>query len=217
MRRRGLVRLGLSALVAAGTVVAQQVPAEASAHGRSGTATFDDRMVVQLTRPGAERGKGGLALHLTSKDAVVAANLAVATSSCDGCHATAISFQVVVADKTPTSLDIGNAAIADNEGCASCEADAFAYQVVLAFDGDARITGAGRRQLDRIDDALARLARSGRPAEETQKALDEYADQVAGILSSELRVRPVVHKKVLNKHGRGPANITRPADQAPAP
>ena len=157
MTGRGLVRIASSLVAVAAVVVAQQLPAEA----KGGTATFDDRSVVQLTRAGAERGKGGLALHLTSKDAVVAGNLAVATTSCDGCHATAISFQVVVADKAPSSLEAGNLAYADNTGCAGCEADAFAYQFVLAFDGNARITGAGRRQLDQVDAALRRLARSG--------------------------------------------------------
>jgi hypothetical protein len=202
---RALVRIAFSVVAVAAVVVAQQLPAEAK--GRA-SATFDDRAVVQLTQPGVERGRGGLALHLTSKDTVVAGNLAVATTSCDGCHATAISFQVVVADKTPTSLDAGNVAYANNDGCADCEADAFAYQFVLAFDGNARITGAGRRQLDQIDDALGRLARSGGSADATQAAVDGYAAQVVGVLSSELRVRPVVRKGITKKHG--PTSVARP-------
>jgi hypothetical protein len=196
----------------AAVVVAQQLPADAKTTRGPGTVTFDDRQVVQLTRAGAERGKGGLALHLTSKDAVVAGNLALATSSCDGCHATAIAFQVVVADKAPTSLDLGNLALANNTGCADCEADAFAYQFVLAFDGGARLTGQGRRELDRIDRALGRLARSGSAAEEIQAATEGYALQVADILSAELRVRPVVRKGVKKQHGPGPASVARPPD-----
>ena len=212
MRTRGLLRLAASMAAVAVVVVAQQLPAEAKTTRGPDTVTFDDRKVVQLTRPGAERGKGGLALHLTSKDHVVAGNLAVATTTCDGCHATAISFQVVVADKAPTSLDVGNAAIADNEGCAFCVADAFAYQFVLAFNGDARITGSGRRQLEQVDAALRRLARSGGSAEDIQKAVDGYADVVDGVLSSELRVRPVVHKKVFKKPGHGPKSVALPPD-----
>jgi len=208
MISRTSVRLGAVATLVAGFVAVQQAPAEAKSAGSS--ASFDDRKVVQLLRPGAERGKGGLALHMTSKDAVSAGNAAVATSSCDGCHATAISFQVVVADKAPTSLQVRNLAIADNTGCAQCEADAFAYQFVLAFNGNARITGAGRRQLDQIDAALGRLAKSGRSADELQGAVAAYADQVLGLLSSELRVRPVVRKAVTNKHG--PSSVTRPPD-----
>jgi hypothetical protein len=206
MTRRALVRIASSVVAVAAVVVAQQLPAEA----KGASATFDDRSVVQLTRAGVERGQGGLALHLTSKDTVVAGNVAVATTSCDGCHATAISFQVVVADKAPTSLDLANVAYADNKGCAQCEADAFAYQFVLAFDGNARITGAGRRQLDQIDAALRRLARSGGSADELQDAVEAYAGQLVGVLSSELRVRPVVRKGVTKKHG--PTSVTRPPD-----
>ena len=103
MISRTSVRLGAVATLVAGFVAVQQAPAEAKSAGSS--ASFDDRKVVQLLRPGAERSKGGLALHMTSKDAVSAGNAAVATSSCDGCHATAISFQVVVADKSPTSIE----------------------------------------------------------------------------------------------------------------
>ena len=210
MISRTSVRLGAVATLVAGFVAVQQAPAEAASAGSS--ASFDDRKVVQLLRPGAERGKGGLALHMTSKDAVSAGNAAVATSSCDGCHATAISFQVVVADKSPTSIDVGNVAYANNEGCASCEADAFAYQFVLAFDGDASITWAGRLKLARIDLALFRLARSGSSADQIQAAVDGYAAQVVDILSSELRVRPVVRKGVQKQHGPGPKSVSRPPD-----
>lgn len=216
MRTRGLLRLAASVAAVAAVVVAQQLPAEAKSTRSPGTATFDDRQVVQLTRAGVERGRGGLALHLTSKDQVVAGNLAVATTTCDYCHATAISFQVVVADKAPASLDVGNAAIADNEGCAFCVADAFAYQFVLAFNGDARITGSGRRQLEQIDAALRRLARSGASSEDIQTAVDGYAAQVDSVLTSELRVRPVVHKKVLKEKGHGPKSVARPPDASTA-
>ena len=197
MKARTFVRLGVAATLVAGFVVVQQIPAQATPAG----ASFDDRQVVQLQHAGLERGKGSLALHLTSKDAVVAGNVAVATSSCDDCRATAISFQVVVADKAPTSLDLGNVALADNEGCANCEANAFAYQFVLAFDGNARLTGAGHRKLDQVDAGLASLARSGASADEIQVAVDGYATQVVNVLSAELRVRPVVRKGVQKQHG----------------
>lgn len=204
MMARTFVRIGLAAASAAAVLVAGQLPAEAKTTVGHGAVTYDDRQVVQLTQAGAVQGKGGLELHLTGKNRVVAGNLAVATTSCDGCHATAISFQVVVADRAPSAVDAGNAAYADNSGCADCEADAFAYQFVLAFEGNARLTGAGRRQLDQIDAALSRLARSGGSAENTQAAVDGYAAQVVSVLSNELRVRPVV-KKVATKRGHAPA------------
>lgn len=201
MRVHTSVRLGAAAGLVAALLAVQQLPAQASP-GKA--ASFDDRQVVQLLRPGADRGKGGLALHLTSRDAVVAGNAAVATSSCDGCHATAISFQVVVVDRAPTSLDVGNVAYADNEGCTACAADAFAYQFVLAFEGDATLTGTGRRGLARIDVALSQLSRSGAGPDQIQSEVDGYAAQVIDLLSAELRVRPVVRKVVQKHHGPGP-------------
>jgi hypothetical protein len=215
MRTHTLVKLGTAAISAAAVVVAGQLPADAAPTGGGGTATFDDRQVVQLTQDGTERGRGGLALHLTAKDRVTAANLAVASTTCDGCHATAISFQVVIADKAPSLLHVGNVAYADNEGCADCASDAYAYQFVLAFNGNARITGAGRRQLDQIDAGLAWLARSGGSAKKTQAAVDAYAAQVIGVLSTELRVRPVV-RKVTKHHAAGPESVARPADSPTA-
>jgi hypothetical protein len=201
---RTLIRIASSAVAVAAVVVTQQLPAEAA--GRA-PATFDDQAVVQLTHAGLERGQGSLRLHLTSKDAVRAGNVAYATTACDGCHATAISFQVVVADQAPTSLELGNLAWATNTGCADCEAVAMAYQFVLAVDGNARITGAGRRQLDQIDADLARLARSGGAADDIQQAVQGYAIQVAGVLTTELRVRPVVHKVVKKDRGTGPTSV----------
>ncbi|HEU4329871.1 MAG TPA: hypothetical protein VFR40_02075 [Lapillicoccus sp.] len=204
MMNRALVRWGVAAASAAGILVAGQLPADAKTTVGHGAVTFDDRQVVQLTQVGSQQGKGGLELHLTGKNRVIAGNLAVATTSCDGCHATAISFQVVIADRGPSGVDAGNVAYADNSGCADCEADAFAYQFVLAFDGNARMTGNGRHQLDRIDAALSQLARAGGSAAETQAAVDGYAAQVVNVLSSELRVRPVV-KKAAIKRGHLPA------------
>ena len=204
MMARTLVRLGVAAASAAAVLIAGQLPAQAKTVVGHGVMTYDDRQVVQLTQAGAQGGKGGLELHLTGKNRVVAGNVAVATTSCDGCHATAISFQVVVADRAPSDIQAGNAALADNSGCAACEADAFAYQFVLAFEGNARMTGAGRHQLDQIDAALSRLAQSGGSATDTQAAVDGYAAQVVTVLTNELRVRPVV-KKLATKRGHAPA------------
>jgi hypothetical protein len=200
MRSRTAVRAGTVAALVAGFVAVQPVPAEASAGGK---ASFNDSQVVQLVRDGADRGRGALVFHQTSQGAVEAGNAAVATSSCDGCHATAISFQVVLADKAPTSLDVGNIAIANNTGCVACEADAFAYQFVLATDADAAMTGGGRRQLASIGIALSQLSRSGASPDQIECSVEAYAAQVIRILSSELRVRPAVHRVVQKHYGPG--------------
>ncbi len=204
MSRRTRRRIG-TALAVAGVMVASTA-AVADAHGRG----YVDQQVVQLTRPQTSRGAGGLALHMTARSAVSAANVAVATASCDGCHATAISFQVVVADRAPSSVNAENLAYANDDSCNACDAQAYAYQFVLVLDGDARLSPAGWRQLDRIDDAVRALARSGRSPEDVQVAADGYAAQVADILAAEVRVRPVVRKQAHEQHGPGPASVTRP-------
>jgi hypothetical protein len=175
-------------------VLSQALPAEARG--------FDDREVVQLSKTGMVRGAGGLGLHLTPKDAVVATNLALAATTCNDCRATAISFQVVVADRAPLSVDVRNFAYAVDQNCARCEATAIAYQFVLVFQGDAKLSGAGHRQLERIGAALGRLAKSGASQEEVQASAAEYAAQVLELLSSEIHVRPLVHRKV-EHHGHG--------------
>ena len=92
----------------------------------------------------------------------------------------------------------------------------FADPFVLVFNGDARITGSGRRQLEQVDGALRRLARSGASADDIQAAVEGYAAQVDSVLSSELRVRPVVHKKVLKERAHGPKSVAQPPDAAAA-
>ncbi|MEO7236862.1 MAG: hypothetical protein ABIW80_16005 [Lapillicoccus sp.] len=180
----------------AGLVVAQALPAQA----RGGS--FDDRQVVQLSRAGAVRGAGGLEVHLTSRQAVRATNLALATTTCDDCRATAVSFQVVVADRSPDSIDVGNLAYAGNEGCARCDSVAVAYQFVLADAADVRLSADGRRRLERIDAALGALARSGTSVVEVQRTADGYAQQVLDILATEVHARPALRKDV--RHTGGP-------------
>lgn len=190
MSRQVTRRLAAAVVVAAAVAGFSAIPADASHRG------YVDGEMVQLQRAGTVRGEGGLALHLTARSAVAATNYAVARVTCDGCRATAVSFQVVVADRDPASVDAQNLSYAKDDSCASCEARSYAYQFVLVFQGDARLSVAGRQQLDRVDQALKVLARSGRSADEIQTAADAYAAQVADILGSEIKVRPLVRKQI---------------------
>ncbi len=185
------------ATVVGGLLLTQALPAQA----RSGS--FDDRVVVPLSHPGLVRGSGDLELHLTSRNDVRATNLAVATTTCDDCRATAISFQVVVADRAPTSLDVGNLAYAGNDSCSRCDSVAVAYQFVLAYQSKVQLTSTGRQQLQDIDAALREVARSGMSVGEVQAAADGYAAQVLDILGSQIHVRPTLHKDVRHIGGPG--------------
>lgn len=216
-RRRRLARVLAGGTLATALFVTQS-PA-ALAHGRGGghhpskpsVATFDDQRVVELTTSGS-RGRAGLAYHETRAKQVTATNAAVAYASCDGCRAVALSFQVVVADGAPTTLDVGNLAVALNENCEGCEAVAVAFQLVLASDRNLVLTGRGRYEIDRLRHELRALARSDRPVAEIQTTAEAMMGRVADVLASELKVRPKVRcahdidhhpQRVTDKHDRG--------------
>ena len=98
-------------------------------------------------------------------------------SSCDGCHATAISFQVVVADKSPTSLDVGNVAYANNEGARRARPTPSPTSSSWPSTATPASRGPVARAATQIDARRSfRLARSGSSADQIQAAADGYAD-----------------------------------------
>jgi hypothetical protein len=170
------------------------------------TATFDDQKVVELTTQGATKGRSGLAFHQTNALSVTATNAAVAYTSCDGCRAVALSFQVVVADGGPTAIDVGNLAAAVNEGCTGCESLAVAYQVVLTSDRRLRLTDTGRRELADLRGQLRALSHSDQPLTDVAAQAQSLMAGVATVLGTELQVRPRVRCDKDYEHGpdRGP-------------
>jgi hypothetical protein len=157
------------------------------ASSRPASASFTDQRVTEVTTSGSQ-GVTGLAFHLTHAGAVAATNVAVARTTCDGCRAVALSFQVVVADAGPASLDVGNAALALNAGCTGCESVAVAYQLVLVGDRRMVLTDEGRRELADLRDRLRRLARSDRSVTEIQVRAERLMTAVGRVLAGELRV-----------------------------
>jgi hypothetical protein len=136
---------------------------------------------------------------------VTATNAAVAYTACDGCRAVALSFQVVVADGAPTSLDVGNLALAMNENCTGCESVAVAFQVVLASDRRLVLTQTGRQELADLRTQLRGLARSDLPVMEIESQAQSLMAGVADVLASELKVRAKVRcdKDVERRPGHG--------------
>jgi hypothetical protein len=187
-----LPRLAACLCVGAALVLAPSQAAQARAGGHAGSggraAAIDDQKIVELTTEGS-RSASGLAFHETRARDVTATNAAVAYTSCDGCRAVSLSFQVVVADRGPTNLEVGNLALAMNENCSSCESVAVAYQVVLASDRDLVLGPAGRREITHLRDQLRRLARSDLPVAEVQSGAEAMMAQVADVLAAELHVR----------------------------
>ena len=207
--RSGSHRIGrvVGGGVAAAVLVLTQANG-AQAHDRRDEdhASFDDQRVVELTtRDGATKGRAGLAFHHTRADDVTATNAAVAYTSCDGCRAVALSFQVVVADGGPTNLNVGNLALAMNENCTGCESVAVAFQVVLASDRRLSLTSEGRRQLTNLRFQLRALSRSDAPVADIVSQSQGLMADVADVLATELKVRAKVRcDKDIERHpGRG--------------
>lgn len=205
--RRALAAAAAALVVLAGT----GLTSAAADPGRRSDGPAVERHTVVLpatARAGLVRGDGGLGLAVFHAASVHAENVAFASASCDGCAATAVSLQVVLADRGPTQLTVGNAAVATTAGCADCEATAIAYQFVVAVDGWARLSEVGRSQLREIDRQAQALARSGQPGPQVQQAAQSLAARVLEVLVGQLSVWPQVrvtrdhHEHEGRGHGR---------------
>ncbi len=192
MSAGGLTRVVASAVVGIALVLSQSPAAQAhEGSHRDGPASFDDQRVVEVTT-GGSHSSAGLAYHQTRAKDVTATNAAIAYTSCDDCRAVALSFQVVIADGGPTSLDVGNLALALNENCTGCESVAVAYQVVLASDRRLVLSSSGKGELSDLRRDLRRLARSGQPVSQIQATAEAMMAQVTDVLSRELQVKAKV-------------------------
>lgn len=191
-RRHPAARL---AAVAASTVVLLVGTSQLASAHEPQQRSFDDQQVVELSGAADQTGHAaGLDYHQTHADSVSATNVAVAHTTCDGCRAVALSYQVVVADRGPTTLDVANVALALNESCEGCESLAVAYQLVVATDDRAWLTGSGHRELAQLRRELRQLARSDAPLEQVQAQATALMDEVTAVVSGNLRVRPTVRR-----------------------
>jgi putative peptide zinc metalloprotease protein len=146
-------------------------------------------------------------LRENDSDVVDESNSATAYSTCDGCRAIAIAFQVVIVQSKPSTVTPTNVALAVNEGCSDCSVLALAYQWVIGKGEPARITSRGRRQLAAVADDMLRVERDYEDytdAEIESKA-NAAAAKVGTILDAELVA--VDHK------GKPDVTKTRRADR----
>jgi hypothetical protein len=224
-RRAGRgARRWLGAVAASAALVlapAQLASAHQPGHGGDDPrepASFADQEVVELDAGSSGvHWDSGLEYHQSSADSVTATNAAVAYAACDGCRAVSLSFQVVVADGAPTTLGLGNVAVATTEDCTGCEAVAVAYQLVVASGDRLRLTGRGRAELADVRRHLRRLARSDLPPSEVQAQAADLMAQVSDTLAQELRVRVRVRcdrevdegRPVARNHPRDPGGSDR--------
>lgn len=191
-RRHSAARL---AAVAVGSVALLLTTSQLASAHEAQQRSFEDQQVVELSGAADQAGHAaGLHYHQTHADEVTATNVAVAHTTCDGCRAVALSYQVVVADRGPTSIDVANVALALNEDCEGCESLAQAYQLVVATDDRAWLSGSGQRELAQLRRDLRTLARSDEPLEQVQVQATALMDQVTATISDHLRVRPQVRR-----------------------
>jgi hypothetical protein len=130
----------------------------------------------------------GFALAQSDHQAVTVVNTARAFShDCDGCQATAVAFQVVLASGA-TTLVLTNTATAVNLDCVSCTTVAIAEQWVADdVGGSIELTPAGQVELGQVHAELVAL--TGQPGALTGQVL-ALASQVSLILDQELVVVP---------------------------
>lgn len=184
--------------VLAALLAVAAAPALSAGHASAATTghrMVDDRRIVEATRDGSALGASRLAVHRTRTTGVEATNAAVAYTSCDGCRAVALSFQVVIAERAPLDVSADNLALAVTEGCTGCESLALAYQVVVTSPGRAHISDRGHRRLESARHRLRSLAHSRKPLTQVRSEASALMGVVAQVMTEELRTRPTVRAK----------------------
>lgn len=119
-------------------------------------------------------------------------NAATATARCTDCRATAIAFQVVVVEGSPSIINPRNEAVAINTECTRCTVYAGARQFVRVVRGPVRFTSAGRSTLRDVRVTLRAL--------EGQELTP--AQLTAAVEEQEARVRAVLDEQLVAKDGR---------------
>jgi putative peptide zinc metalloprotease protein len=171
----------LLALLAAAMMSTTITAAPALAQG-------DTAAVAINTKDGGELFKFAFQVRRTMKDVVENNNAAVAYASCTECTTVAISFQVVLAGGSPTTVTPTNIALAINDQCSSCLTAAFAYQFVLAGAGPYRFTPEGSQRIAALRKELRRLEGEELTIDQLAAALDEAKTELRDILATEVIV-----------------------------
>lgn len=118
-----------------------------------------------------------------------AMNTAVARAvACTGCVAVAAAIQVDLVSGARRAITAVNRAEATSERCVECRSVAAAFQFVVNADGQVGLTSAGHAALRDVHARLARAVSTGGPPEQVLGDVQALADEVAGILASEVTV-----------------------------
>ena len=177
MRPRLLSRVLVSLLLGASVLVVR-APAVA--------AQGDNAAVAVNTKDGSSVFRLAFSVRRVAGPVVDQTNAAVAYASCTVCQTVAIAIQVVLVMGDPEVVTPENVAIAINEQCDLCDTLASAYQFVLGTGQPVRFTAEGRRRINDVRQALRELRKSDLPIREIQARVDHLADELRGVLRTEL-------------------------------
>jgi putative peptide zinc metalloprotease protein len=173
---RGLVVIAAGLAIFAGL---QAVPANAG----------DDNAAIAInTRDGSSVFSVRLSITRQNGDVVTASNAAIAYASCTDCQTTAIAFQAVLVNGSPSDFEPSNIAIALNVDCDHCTTFADAYQYVVQHYGQVRFTAAGSQQLAQIRRDLQALRTSDLSTDDLQARLDQLSQEFADVLANDVVV-----------------------------
>jgi putative peptide zinc metalloprotease protein len=172
----------LAALLAVIACVAPLGAAQAAGEARP-----QDNFALAVTQTDGQRAFDfSWSLLRQRAGAVDSENHARAITSCAGCRAVAIAFQVVLVVGRPATLTPKNVAEAANDHSDSSLAYAGAKQIVWVVDRPVRFTPDGRRELNDVRGDIRGLERQDLTADQLAAALDADKARVIAVLQNEL-------------------------------
>jgi hypothetical protein len=179
---RSVGALAATAVVVAGPLAAGAALADDDGGGRLVTSAE-----AVVTRDGRMQFDSAFRIADLDEDVVDPGNYAFAhAKGCEGCQAVALSYQIVLVQRPPDVVTPENISVALNEECASCVAASGAYQFVVGGE-PVELTWDGRKQLKDIAGRVEALRRSGLPGPDMVDQADLLADEIDGVLKTQLR------------------------------
>ncbi len=162
------------------------------AQAQEATRDKDNLAVATIERDGGRAFDFSYSVEYQRGGVVDHKNVANAAARCTDCRATAIAFQIVLVNGSPSQLVPYNQAVAINDQCTSCVVYAGARQFVRTVSDNTRITREGLYTLYDVRRDLAAL--------EGQEL--DVAALTAAVEAQEARVLQVLTEELVTTGGR---------------
>jgi len=171
---------GLLAAAVLAASIAIAAPPRADASGG------DDVVAAVNTKDGRFLYRVRLSIKRVTGDVVDNANVAAAAASCDSCETVAVSIQGLLLFSDPSVFTPTNFALAANVGCSFCDTLASAYQFAIQAGRPVHLTADGNRDVAQIRHQLEAIRHEGLTIFEIQAQVDALAQQLLGVLLTEV-------------------------------